>query len=231
MNSPLSRTGKSVSERGSSMTAPAYTIVASDGQHYGPNDRDTIQSWINEGRIARDTQMSRNDVEGWFRAGDYQEFSWPPGAPVTAAPVPPVAAETSPVRPEFKAAGRAAAPSLDHLDPGAVAAMRAHGSWFFWIAGIELFYGLMALFQGGGISDAGLIRLVIFGPALLGLGFVARQAVPWAFVLGGILVALRLYEAATMQIWFAVAIRAWALFEVFKGFRLAQMLRRQLRGD
>jgi hypothetical protein len=44
-------------------------------------------------------------------------------------------------------------------------------------------------------------------------------------------VAFRLYEAAIVQAWFAVAIRAWALFEVFKGFNLARDLRKQMRGD
>lgn len=209
------------------MSSPTYTIVAGDGQTYGANSRETIQAWIHEGRVARETQMARSDVEGWFRAGDYQEFTWPAGA---AAPTPGVV-ETPVASFRPTGGGMRGGTTLDHLDPGAVAEMRAHGSWFFWIAGFELFYGLMAVFNGEGAPPGAVVRLVIFGPALLGLGFLARQAFPWAFVLGGLLVAFRLYEAAIVQAWFAVAIRAWALFEVFKGFNLARELRKQLRGD
>ena len=81
------------------MSSPTYTIVAGDGQTYGANPHETIQAWINEGRVARETQMARSDVEGWFRAGDYQEFAWPAGA---AAPTP-VVVETSPA--SFRPAG------------------------------------------------------------------------------------------------------------------------------
>ncbi len=207
------------------MTQPTYTFVAGDGQTYGPNALAVIQDWIKEGRIARETQMARSDAEGWFNAGDFQEFTWPAGTPVaTAAPAATVNAASS-------RTSRGGGLTLADMDPGRVAEMRSHGSWFWWIAGIELVYGLMAVFGGQGAPTGTLMRLIIFGPALLAIGFFAHRAHQWAFIVGAILVALRLVDAAMAAAWLPAAIRAWALFEVFKGFLIARDLRKRMRGD
>lgn len=202
------------------MSQPTYTIVGADGQSYGPNPLETIQAWINEGRLARDMQMSRSDVEGWFKAGDFQEFAWPAGAAVTAAP----AARAAEAAPQQRNR-----PSLDQLDPGAVAQMRNHASWFYWIAGIWLIFGVIDVFRDSGAGAAGLIitlPVVIFSAII---GYFACKAHLWAFVLGLLLLSLMLVLAALDQNWIAVAIRVWAIYEVFKGMMIARELRRMLR--
>lgn len=202
------------------MSQPTYSFVAGDGQTYGPNPLETIQTWIVEGRIARDTQMSRSDVEGWFKAGDFQEFTWPAGATATLNP--------SPVfqhAPQER--GRA---TLDQLDPGAVAQMRNHASWFYWIAGIGLIFGLIGAFGDGGAGAAGLvftIPIVLFSAVI---GYFACKAHLWAFIVGLLFLALLLVNAVLDRHWIGVAIRIWAIVEVFKGFMIARELRRSLRG-
>jgi hypothetical protein len=201
------------------MTQSTYSIVASDGQTYGPSTREEIQGWINEGRLARETQMSRSDSATWSPAGDYQEFTWPNSAPAT------------PVSDESARTTRGRGLTLADMDPNRVAEMRAHGSWFWWIAGMELVFGLMALFGGEGAPPGAVVRLIIFGPALLAVGVFAHRGKQWAFIIGAVLVALRLLDAALAAAWFATAIRAWALFEVFKGFQIARDLQKRMRGD
>lgn len=200
------------------MTQSTYTFVASDGQTYGPNAHDVIQGWIHEGRIARDTQMARSDIEGWFKAGDYQEFTWPAGA--AAAPQPAAA----PVMAEPMPAQRGGGRTLADMDPGLVGEMRNHANWFYWIAGISL---LFALFDGA----AGLLIIGPFAAFTAMIGYFAGRAHIWAFIVGLLLLAALLVEAVFDQMWIRVAIRAWAIFEVFKGMMIAFTLRKRMRGE
>ncbi len=196
------------------MTQSTYTIVAGDGQSYGPNAHDVIQSWINEGRIARDTQMARSDVEGWFRAGDYQEFTWPAAAPAPA-PTPVAAPDLRPAA--TRGGGRL---TLADMDPNLIAEMRSHGSWFWWVAGVELVYGVI---------DSDFLGIALFGVPLLIVGFFAHRAHRWAFVIGLLLLGLRLVVAVLAAAWLPAAIRAWAVFEVFKGLMIAHSVQKRMK--
>jgi len=208
------------------MSQPTYTMQGADGQTYGPSSLAEIQTWIREGRIARETQMSRSDVEGWFRAGDFQELTWPANAATTAAPAgSPVAAGATPV---FTASRPAT--SLDEADPGLLAQMRAHASWFWWIAGFQMLWGAMGAFgtNGGGMAD--MLGSIVRAAPFLVVGFFAHRAHRWAFITGMFLITWLLVEALLIRSVIGVAIRAWALWEVFQAFQIACAIQRQLRG-
>ena len=51
-----------------------YKIIGGDGREYGPVTLDEIKSWIRDGRIGRQTQVSRSDMGTWLAASQYQEF-------------------------------------------------------------------------------------------------------------------------------------------------------------
>lgn len=197
------------------MTQSTYSIVAGDGQTYGPNAHDVIQSWINEGRIARDTQMARSDVEGWFRAGDYQEFTWPAAASAAPTAVP----ATAPAESARAQSGRAGL-TVEDMDPNLVAEMRSHVGWFWWVAGLEVVFGVI---------NGNYFGIGFYGIPLLIIGFFARKAHRWAFVIGILLLALRLLDAVLGSAWLPAAIRAWAVFEVFKGLMIAHSLQKRMK--
>jgi hypothetical protein len=197
------------------MTQSTYTIVAGDGQTYGPSAHNVIQSWIDEGRIARDTQMARSDVAGWFRAGDYQEFAWPADAAPAAAAVP----ATAPAKSARVQSGRVGL-TIEDMDPVLLAEMRSHVAWFWWVAGLELVFGII---------NRNFVGIAVFGIPLLIIGFFARRAHRWAFVIGILLLALRLLEAVLGGAWLPAAIRAWAVFELFKGLMIAHSMQKRMK--
>ena len=217
------------------MTQSTYTIVAGDGQNYGPNAHDVIQSWINEGRIARDTQMARSDVEGWFRAGDYQEFTWPAAAatPAAAAPAP-----ANSVRANF-----------EQVNPADLAGVGAAASWLFWIAGLSLVnFGLTLV--GSDVSFAigcimvdvaaalskessplfalaGVLLIAIFA----GLGYFARKAHLWALVAGLLIYAVDSLLVIPFFSPIAAALHAWILFKLVVGVKSAWSAKRSSRNN
>lgn len=158
--------------------------------------------------------MARSDVEGWFRAGDYQEFNWPAAAAPAPAAVP-AAAVSQPTA--SRGGGRL---TLADMDPSLIAEMRSHGSWFWWVAGVELVYGVI---------DSDFLGIALFGAPLLVVGFFAHRAHRWAYVVGLLLLALRLVVAVLASAWLPAAIRAWAVFEVFKGLVIAHSLRKRMK--
>lgn len=49
-----------------------YYVVLSDGRKFGPADIDTLNAWIKEGRVTRDTMMENEDNGLRARASDVQ---------------------------------------------------------------------------------------------------------------------------------------------------------------
>jgi uncharacterized RDD family membrane protein YckC len=52
----------------------SYKIIGGDGREYGPVTLHEIKAWIRDGRVGRQTQVSRSDLGSWLAASQYQEF-------------------------------------------------------------------------------------------------------------------------------------------------------------
>ena len=52
-----------------------YTIIAIDGNQYGPITLAQLQAWIQEVRVAPDTQILRSDLNQWHPAAHYKELN------------------------------------------------------------------------------------------------------------------------------------------------------------
>ena len=224
-----------------------YTVLAGDGQQYGPYPADNVQAWSNEGRIKADQQMTRSDLKEWFRSGDFSEFVWPAAPEPVAAAVPQAAPAVS--------AAAAARPSgkitLDQIDPVSLAGIRNAASWFFWIAGLSAVNFALGL-SGSGFSFAlGSIAVdvcaalahgggqfnplfAVAGALIIGiwvlLGVFARRAHRSAFIIG-----MGLYLLDTLLLFMAfsiisVAIHAWILYKIFDGLKDAWVLKKVMRG-
>jgi hypothetical protein len=70
-----------------------YKIIGADGLEYGPVDRDTLKSWIIEGRANAQTKVQPAGSTEWVLLGQVPEFlevsaSVPPSPPPTLRPLP-----------------------------------------------------------------------------------------------------------------------------------------------
>ncbi len=202
------------------MSVPiTYTVLAADGQQYGPYPADNVQAWINEGRIKADQQMTRSDLKDWFRAGDFSEFAWPA---TSAAPQPVPAMAAAPVT---RAAGNGPR-TLASIDPGLVGAMRKHANWFWIIAIIGLIYDVIGLGVGAGSS---ILPYLFADLSFAVVGYFAYRAHRWAFVLGLLMLVGSLVFQIQQERWIMVAVRCWAIYEVFVAFRMAINIQKRLR--
>lgn len=51
-----------------------YRVKGADGNVYGPVPAATIQEWISQNRLDRDSLVSPDGVEAWRKLGEYPEF-------------------------------------------------------------------------------------------------------------------------------------------------------------
>lgn len=51
-----------------------YKIIGGDGREYGPVSLDELKGWIHDGRVGRETQIWRSDLNTWLPAAQYQEL-------------------------------------------------------------------------------------------------------------------------------------------------------------
>lgn len=217
---------------------PTYQIVGTDGQTYGPVTLEQINGWIGDGRITRDTSISRSDCEGWFTASQFQELNFS-AAPVAATPV----ITSTP-------AARSIA-SVVPADPATEAQIKRGANWFYWIAALSLINSIIA-FTGSdwgfilglgvtqlldviGASTAGATKIVIIGLNFLVLGlFVlfgifANKKHIWAFIVGMILYGLDGGIYIFSESWLSVGFHAFALFGMFGGLKGCFELRKSSR--
>ena len=201
-----------------------YRVLGTDGKEYGPVTQPQLQSWINEGRLLPDTQVSRSDDGPWRQANQFAELAWPSAAPVTAARTssPPPSAP-APARPE-------AAVALEHQ-------LRSGASWFYWIAGLSAVNTVIALTRGGGFFVVGLgftLLLDVFvGPpvstvldfAVIGIfvlfGVFAQRRQLWAFVAGIVLYGADALIFLKVGDWLAIGFHGLALWGLCSGLRAA----------
>lgn len=222
-----------------------YTIIATDGNQYGPITLAQLQQWIQEVRVAPDTQILRSDLNQWHPASHYQELN------LTATPATPgavrvtlaePAASATPANPVYapamaSPAGMANTGELMELDKK----IRNHGSWYFWIAGLTLvntvtilsgsngafllglsitqvFDGFAASAGGGGKMVALFLDAMAIGMFVL-FGVFALRRHNWAFIVGIILYGLDAVLTLLFQSWLSLAFHAWALFSLVAGMR------------
>ena len=222
-----------------------YTILATDGNQYGPITLAQLQTWIREVRVAPDTQILRSDLNQWHPASHYQELNLTPvpaalGAVRVTLAQP--AASATPANPVYapamaSPAGMANTGELMELDKK----IRNHGSWYFWIAGLTLvntvtslsgsngafllglsitqvFDGFGAAAGGGGKMVALLLDAMAIGMFVL-FGVFALKRHNWAFIVGIILYGLDTVLTLLFQSWLSLTFHAWALVSLIAGMR------------
>jgi hypothetical protein len=197
---------------------PTYTIIASDGQKYGPIALEQLQAWVREGRVTAATQVWRSDTSAWVPASQYPELG--------LSGAPPIAAAT----------GQMAGSNV-LLERR----VKISASWFFWIAGLSVVNSIISL-SGGNVRfifGLGITRLIdAFASGLassgmavaIGLDVVAagifasfgvfggkRQT--WSFAAGLVFYALDALIYVLDGSWLSVAFHAYVIYRIFTGLQ------------
>jgi len=208
--------------------AVTYKIRGTDGKEYGPVALDQIQSWLREGRLNGETQMTRSDIDYWAPAGQFTELQ------MTPPPLAPAPASTSGA---FGARG--ANPQMRSN-----ARVRIAASWFYWIAGLSVLNAILSATQSGWVSLFGLgIITQVFGgwvrngsissqiALALGVlvagvfaafGVFANKGQSWAFLVGMVLYGLDALLFISGGYWLSIAFHAYVLYRLFTGFQQAR---------
>jgi hypothetical protein len=209
---------------------PTYKIRGADGKEYGPATLAQVATWLREGRMDRQTEMTRSDIDYWAPAGNFSEVAPPPAIPVAVA-TPPAATAQAAVR---------------RSDPATEAQLKSGGSWFYWIAGLSLVNSIVALsgsewgfivglgvtqivdalgqqLQGAGKAVVFILDLLAAGVLVL-FGVFACRRHTWAFVVGMILYALDGLIFLIAQDWLGLGFHAFVLFCLFRGFKACREL-------
>ena len=202
-----------------------YTIRGADAHEYGPATLEQLTGWIREGRINRDSEIKRNDMQHWSAAGSFSELQ-----PLLAPPPP---LNPSP----------AATPGGDAAQ---VARLKSGASWFYWIAGLSLInsiaaamggtfqflfgLGVTQVFDQVGAEFGGGAKLIALGlnvgvAAIFVLfGVFAHKRHQWAFIVGMALFGLDALLMLVAQAWIGVAFHAFVLFCLFVGLKACRSL-------
>ena len=200
-----------------------YKVRGADGKEYGPATPAQISSWLAEGRISSQTEITRSDINYWAPVGSFTEFQ-----AAAAATPPPISAVAT-----------------HGADPNVEAQLRSGASWLYWIAGLSLINTISALagshwrfIFGLGISreaidfDAGSAVKIIFLAlnviaiaVFIFLGVLAHKRHAWAFILGMIFLGLDGLLSLIAQDWLGVAFHAFVLFCIFRGLQACRALR------
>jgi hypothetical protein len=210
-----------------------YLVRGADGKQYGPVTLEQMDGWIKEGRLAKEAEVKRSDIEYWAAASEYQELQ-----PIFGGPAPgQAAAATAPVPTGVRKAP-AAAPT---------AQLKSGASWFYWVAGLSLINSISA-FSGSTwrfILGLGITQIIdAFGSRLetggklvslaldlcvAGLfilfGFLGNKGHTWAFLVGMVLFALDGLIFLLFQDWLGVGFHVLVLYWLFRGFNACRQLK------
>jgi hypothetical protein len=214
-----------------------YSIRAVDNKIYGPYPLDSLQGWIQEGRIHAETPMSRSDSGIWQRAGNFTELQFPPGIGQPVAPVP--RSETPPGLPSDSVGTDSSGGQRDF------SVLKSGASWYYWIAGLTavnfgawlagsnirfvvgtaLVDVINALGEGGNLKGVAIVLDVLLIAFFVVCGIFANKGHIWAFLAG---MAVYLVDTILCLIageWIGLAFHCWALFSLGSALRLAWQMR------
>ncbi len=210
-----------------------YKIIATDGKEYGPVNLEQLQGWINEGRIASDTQLLRSDINEWRPASSFAEISL---MMASGSSTPALPSSTS------ASSGPDVSPELFELEKR----VKSGGSWYYWVAALSLVNSVMAFSGGGGgfviglsvtqfveamlSADGGVMKGVGLALGVLAAGVFALFGVfackrhVWAFIVGMLLYGLDTILTVLAEQWLGLAFHGWVLFSLFIGTRAAMQI-------
>lgn len=214
-----------------------YSIRALDDKIYGPYPPDSIQGWIQEGRINAETPMTRSDTGTWQRAGNYSELQFP-----RETEHPPAAAPYSATPPSLPDHSTGNAPSGGYRD---LSVLKSGASWYYWIAGLTavnfgawlmgssmrfvvgtaLIDVINAFGQGAGIKGVAIALDVLLIAFFVVCGVFAHKGHIWAFLVGMAVYLLDTILCVIAGEWLGVAFHCWALFSLGSALRLAWQMR------
>jgi hypothetical protein len=217
-----------------------YRVLGSDGKEYGPVTQPQLQSWINDGRLLPESQVSRSDDGPWRQAAQFVELHWSgQAAPATAA-----AASTPAAAPTT-----ATVPVQGEMAGALERQTRSGAGWFYWIAGLSAVNTVSAIAGGNfrfviGLSitqvfdviavQAGVAAIAIVLSALVLAAFVlfgvfANKRHLWAFIVGIVLYSLDAILSLVFQDWINLAFHVFALFGLISGMKAAMALNKLSR--
>ncbi len=210
-----------------------YKIIATDGKEYGPVNLEQLQGWINEGRIASDTQLLRSDINEWRPASSFAEISLMMAG---GSSTPALTSSTS------ASSGADVSPELFELEKR----VKSGGSWYYWVAALSLVNSVMAFSGGGGgfviglsvtqfmdamlSADGGVMKGVGLALGVLAAGVFALFGVfackrhVWAFIVGMLFYGLDTILTVRAEQWLGLAFHGWVLFSLFIGTRAAMQI-------
>jgi hypothetical protein len=214
-----------------------YSIRALDDKIYGPYPLDSIQGWIQEGRINAETPMNRSDTGTWQRAGNFTELQFQRETDHPAAPSP---YQSTP--PNLPSGSMDTSPSGGYRD---LSVLKSGASWYYWIAsltavnfgawlagssmrfviGTELIDVINAFCEGAGIKGVAIALDVLLIAFFVVCGIFAHKGHIWAFVSGMAVYLLDTILCAFNREWLGVAFHCLALFSLSSALRLAWQMR------
>ena len=216
-----------------------YKTRGADGKEYGPATLAEIKTWMSEGRINGQSEVTRSDIDYWALASNFSELEM--AQTPAAAPAPQPVAGARPVT-----AGPATAPAAGPASLVAQAQLKSGASWFYWIAGLSLVNSAIAMSgtQGGFILGLGITQIfdaisqsmeggsktvvllldVVAAGIFALFGVFAHKRHTWAFVVGMILYALDGVIFFLFQEWIGLGFHVFALFCLFRGFTACRVL-------
>jgi hypothetical protein len=206
----------------------SYTIRGGDGKEYGPASLEDLSMWVREGRVNRQTEVRRSDMEHWAPAGQFTELqgAFPPEV------LPPVA-------PAGVAQG---------ADPVLLKQVKSGASWFFTVAALSMInsiasacgsdwrflfgLGITQIFDAIGRQVGGSGRFVTLGLDVLvaalfvAFGIFGGKRHLWAFIVGMVLLLLDGVLMLVSQDWIGAGFHAFVLFWLFAGTRACLALKK-----
>ena len=214
-----------------------YSIRALDDKIYGPYPLDSIQGWIQEGRINAETSMTRSDSGTWQRAGNFTELQFPAETEHPAAAVP---SATNP--PNLPTGSMDTPPSGGYRD---LSVLKSGACWYYWIAGLTavnfgawlagssmrfvvgtaLIDVINAFGEGAGIKGLAIVLDVLLIAFFVVCGVFAHKGHIWAFLAGMAVYLLDTILCLIAGEWLGVAFHCWALFSLGSALRLAWQMR------
>ena len=196
------------------MSDVTYTFIGPDGQQDGPHPVGMILAAISAGAIRKETMVWRSDQPDWLPAENFTELTWPA--------VPPKAGGALGSQQKVRK-------TIKDIDYDTLSEMRSYASWFWVIAVVTLIFGFIAMSTAAPEEKAIVIGSFVFISVFFGvIGFFAFRGHRWAFIVGLVFLVLDLIGLIISFNILGIVIRAYAVFQVWKGFQIARVIHQRL---